>query len=157
MQDSLPSIELPNKAYILPDAVPMWPPAWWTWVVLGALVTLLLIIIVMLWVRRRRRAYRREALSLLRNTHSMSDQECIIECQHIIRRCLISSQQHSLSALTMTELLPLLDKSMPRQHQFSQLGSWFPNGSYIPDIALSSEQKAQLYKTVSLWIRRHRA
>ena len=40
-------IELPNKNYILPNAIPMWPPVWWSWLVLLVIISLLAIVLFM--------------------------------------------------------------------------------------------------------------
>lgn len=151
-------IELPNKAYLLPDAIPMWPPVWWSWLILTAILLLTTFSAVYLYRRHKQRIYRREARALLKGvTDDLSDKNVILLCHETIRRCLISEGAVIKAALPSPELFKALDKELPSKHQFSLLGDAFINGQYRPHIELDSEQRKQILKTTDYWVRSHHA
>ncbi|BDX02472.1 MAG: DUF4381 domain-containing protein [Marinomonas sp.] len=152
------AMDLPHKAYMLPQAVPMWPPVWWTWLLVAALF-LIIIALLVLWFRRhQKRGYRREALSVITHTSSsLSDKDCILLCHEVLRRCLISEGRRETAALPSKTLLEQLDQSMPKKRQFSSLGSDFVDGPYRSHIDLTQEQRLTMIKTTCYWIRTHHA
>ncbi|MBJ7538835.1 DUF4381 domain-containing protein [Marinomonas transparens] len=152
------SIELPHKAYMLPEAVAMWPPVWWTWLVLAFLILLLLTGIALLWQRHRKRAYRREALQILKDTVAdLSDKDCIMLCHEMIRRCLISEGKRQLAALPTEALVLELDEKTTAKYQFSTLSHNFISGPYRNRIKLSVEQRQHILNVTRYWIRKHHA
>lgn len=151
-------IDLPNKAYILPDSIPMWPPVWWTWLVLAALLLAIGLVIAYRYRHYQKQAYRREALTVINDvTEELQDKDCILLCHEIIRRCLLSEGQTELAALPSNALLEKLDLSMPAKHQFSSLGDDFVNGPYRQNIKLAPEQRRTMIKATRYWIRKHHA
>lgn len=158
LQPATKAIDLPHKAYLLPQSVPMWPPVWWTWLIVAAIV-LFLIGLLILWYRRhKKRTYRREALSAVTNTSSeLSDKDCILLCHEMVRRCLISEGKTETAALPSKTLFETLDKSMPAKRQFSSLGSEFIDGPYRSQIELATEQRSTMIKNTCYWIRKHHA
>ncbi|MCV2402173.1 DUF4381 domain-containing protein [Marinomonas sp. C2222] len=152
------SIELPNKAYLLPEAIPMWPPVWWSWLILAALLICIAYGAVYFYRRHKQRIYRREARALLKNrADDLSDKEVILLCHETIRRCLISEGAVIKAALPSPELFNTLDKDLSSKHQFALLGDIFINGQYRPHIELDSEQRKQILKTTDYWVRSHHA
>ena len=152
------TIDLPNKAYLLPQSVPMWPPVWWTWLVLAAIILLIMAVIIFFYRRHKRCAYRREALSSITTASSeLSDKACILLCHEMIRRCLISEGQHETAALPSASLLQKMDRTMSEKHRFSTLGSDFIDGLYRSHIELTPEQRTQMIKVTCYWIRKHHA
>ncbi|MDB4837366.1 DUF4381 domain-containing protein [Marinomonas sp.] len=152
------SLELPNKAYLLPDAIPMWPPVWWTWLVLAAVLMGILAGLIHLIRRHKKRAYRREAVGILTTvTDDMPDKAVVLLCHETIRRSLISMGRHTQAALPNSELLDTLDKQLPEKHQFSSLGEEFAHGQYRPQLELSAEQRHKVIATTRYWIRKHHA
>jgi hypothetical protein len=152
------SVDLPNQAYLLPQAVPMWPPVWWTWLLLALLILLIGIFLFSRYQHYQKRAYRREALAAIKNSaDDLSDKECILLCHEMIRRCLISEQKHDLAALPSSTLIDKIDGSMPAKYQFSSLGNDFVDGPYRHHIELTPEQRNDMLKATNYWIRKHHA
>ncbi|SBS30345.1 hypothetical protein MSP8887_02687 [Marinomonas spartinae] len=150
-------LELPHKGYLLPEAIPMWPPAWWTWLVVAFVVIALFSLILLLYKRRNKRKYRREALVALKNNRdNLSDKELIITCHELIRRCLISENKISQAALPSHALIAQLDSALPKKRRFDQLGDDFINGQYRADVSLAAEQKTTMIRLTCYWIRKHR-
>ncbi|RCX07731.1 DUF4381 domain-containing protein [Marinomonas foliarum] len=152
------AIDLPHKAYLLPQSVPMWPPVWWTWLIVAA-VTLIIIGLLILWYQRhKKRTYRREALSNIRKAaDDLTDKECIQLCHEMVRRCLISEGKTETAALPSQALFSILDNSMQAKHQFASLSSEFIDGPYRNQIELSQEQRSTMIKNTCYWIRKHHA
>lgn len=157
-QASQQAIDLPHKAYMLPQSVPMWPPVWWTWLIVAAVV-LFIIALLFLWYRRyKKRAYRREALSNITNTSKdLADKDCILLCHEMVRRCLISEGKTETAALPSKTLFETLDNDMPAKRQFTSLGNEFIDGPYRNQIELTSEQRSAMIKNTCYWIRKHHA
>jgi len=152
------TIDLPNKAYLLPQAIPMWPPAWWTWLILAAILLFIIGLLIFCYRRHQKNSYRREALSAITKASSeLSDKACILLCHEMIRRCLISEGQHETAALPSAALMEKIDSSMPEKHHFSKLGSNFIDGLYRNHIELTPEQRTQMLKVTRDWIRKHHA
>ncbi|QUX95455.1 DUF4381 domain-containing protein [Marinomonas sp. CT5] len=152
------TIDLPNTAYMLPQSVPMWPPAWWTWLVVAAIVILIIALIFLAFKRHKKRGYRREALSNI-NKHSpeLTDKDCIVLCHEMVRRCLISEDKTEMAALPTKVLFEELDKSLPTKKAFSALGNKFVDGPYRNQVELTTEQRSTMIKTTCYWIRKHHA
>ncbi|AEF55116.1 DUF4381 domain-containing protein [Marinomonas posidonica] len=151
-------IDLPNKGYLLPDAVAMWPPAWWTWLVLAMLCILLIGTLLKLLKRHKKRAYRREALGILKQqTSNQIDNSHIILCHELIRRCLISAGQEQQAALSSRELIPSLDQHMSKKHNFAQLGEAFIVAPYQANTKVSAKEIQKMLTTTCYWIRKHHA
>ncbi|BFM47906.1 DUF4381 domain-containing protein [Marinomonas sp. THO17] len=158
MIPSTSATELPNKAYLLPDAIAMWPPVWWTWPIIVVLLSSIMMVIWW-WIRRyHKRAYRREALALLNSKlPQCSAKDTIVLCHELIRRCLVSLGQEQKAALSSRELVAYLDIDMPTKRQFSQLGDIFISAPYQQHVALDKERLDTMIATTRYWIRRHRA
>lgn len=152
------AIDLPHKAYLLPQSVPMWPPVWWTWLIVAA-ITLIIIGLLILWYQRhKKRTYRREALSNIRKTaDDLTDKECIQLCHEMVRRCLISEGKAETAALPSQALFTILDKSMPAKRQFASLSSEFIDGPYRQQVKLTHEQRSTMIKNTCYWVRKHHA
>lgn len=151
-------IELPHKAYMLPQAIPMWPPAWWTWLAVAIIVLTIFTVILLSMKRRQKRTYRREAVGALKQAEdTMSDKELVVHCHEMIRRCLVSENKLSLAALPVTQLIDVLDQKMPKKQTFRQLGDAFINGPYQGNLELTSSQRADIVRATRLWIRKHHA
>lgn len=158
MAISAPAIDLPNKAYILPKAIPMWPPAWWTWAALALILLLILFVIIMGWLKYKRNSYRREALSTLkRQTPDLSDKETIILCHELIRRSLISEHKRAIAALPTEALFQLLDEDLPHKKRFHLLGNLFIQGPYQANPHISEQDKKRMIETTHYWLRKHHA
>jgi len=152
------TMSLPNEAYLLPQSIPMWPPAWWTWLLLALLLLIIGFFIFYRYRRYKKRAYRREALIAITNsTDDLPDKECILLCHEIIRRCLISENKTEMAALPSTLLLEKIDLTMPKKYQFSLLGDTFFDGPYRHTVELTPQQRKAMFKTTSYWIRKHHA
>lgn len=152
------TIELPNKAYLLPDSIPDWPPVWWFWLVVAAVIFALLLTIIRLRRRYVKRAYRREALQQLNQHTELSDQALGEHCLTLIKRCLITEGQQDLASLTSKELLPLLDQQLKHSKiKLAALEDCFSASIYRPKGQLSAEQRQTLIQATRIWIRRHRA
>jgi cbb3-type cytochrome oxidase subunit 3 len=158
MAPSQATIDLPHKAYLLPQAIPMWPPAWWTWLALAIILMLAIGVLAFFYRRHKKRIYRREALSALTTaSHELDAKACILQCHEMIRRCLISEGQHETAALPSSALLEKIDQSMPKKHRFSSLGADFVDGIYQQHIELTAAQRAEMLKVTRYWIRKHHA
>ena len=152
------SIDLPNKAYLLPQSIPMWPPVWWTWLILVVVVLLVGTLIFYKHKAYKKQAYRREALAVMTNiTDELSDKDCILLCHETIRRCLISEGKQFIAALPSTSLFEEIDKTMPVKNTFSSLGSDFIEGPYRHQITLTPKQRSAMLITTRHWIRKHHA
>lgn len=157
------TMSLPNEAYLLPQSIPMWPPVWWTWLILATIIFLVLVTLAYFYRRHRTQAYRREALAninkaALDNTQGiLQDKDCILLCHEMIRRCLISENNIEMAALPSTVLLERIDLTMPKKHQFALLGNAFFEGPYRNTIELTPEQQKAMFKATSYWIRKHHA
>ncbi|RBP85882.1 DUF4381 domain-containing protein [Marinomonas rhizomae] len=157
-QASQQTIDLPNQAYMLPQSVPMWPPAWWTWLIVAAIFLFIIGLLVICYRRHKKRTYRREALSsITQKTNDLSDKDCILLCHELIRRCLISEGKTETAALPSKTLFETLDKAMPEKRQFTPLGSDFINGPYKRQIELTINQRNAMIKNTCYWIRKHHA
>lgn len=152
------TIDLPNKAYMLPDSIPNWPPAWWFWLVLAAVITLFVLAVIALRRRHGKRTYRREALQQLNDCHELSDQALTSLCLTLMKRCLITEGKEDMASLTTQQLLPLLDQQCKSsRHPLSALEDSFSSAIYMPNGQLTTEQREALTQATRLWIRRHRA
>ncbi|MEL0622377.1 DUF4381 domain-containing protein [Marinomonas arenicola] len=149
---------LPHKAYLLPDAVPMWPPVWWTWLAVAAVVLILFGAILLLIIRHKKRAYRREALAALKHADDkVLDKELVVLCHELIRRCLVSENKSTLAALPAPQLFNTLDQKNAAKHRFSSLPEDFISGPYRGAITLSAAQREHILSTTRYWIRKHHA
>ncbi|SHE49370.1 protein of unknown function [Marinomonas polaris DSM 16579] len=158
LQPATQAIDLPHKAYLLPQSVPMWPPVWWTWLIVAAIILFIIGLFVLWYRRHKKRTYRREALYAVTNTSSeLSDKDCILLCHEMVRRCLISEGKTETAALPSKTLFETLDKSMPAKRQFSSLGCEFIDGPYRSQIELETEQRNTMIKNTCYWIRKHHA
>ena len=151
-----PSIELPNSAYILPDNIAMWPPVWWTWLVIAFFVITIMGIILIKFVHYKRNAYRRDASQHLDSLNDYQDSELLSQCHQTIRRCLVTIGRNDLAAMPSQALFNQLDLQLPPQHQFKQLGSLFINGAYQPQLSLDKTQKEEILRLTKNWCRRHK-
>lgn len=150
--------DLPNKAYMLPDSVPMWPPIWWAWPLLAAIFLIVLLGTIWHYRRHKAKAYRREALQAFSDQlNTLSDKDCILLCHEMVRRCLVSEAKTETAALPSQLLFKSLDTSMPAKLQFSSLVEDFIEGPYRQHITLSAPQRAAIIDTTRYWIRKHRA
>lgn len=152
-------IDLPNKAFILPEAIPMWPPVWWSWLALLAILIVATITGIVLVKHYKKNAYRRMATQLLtkEETSLLSDKELLTHCHTIIKRCLVTHNKALYAAMPTDELLPILDKDMGKDNSFSNLGSWFSDGQYQPGLSLSEEERIKLVQITKKWIKKHNA
>lgn len=152
------TMSLPNEAYLLPESIPMWPPAWWTWLILALLILLIGVFAVYQYRNYKKRAYRREALNTVTKAATdLSDKECILLCHEMIRRCLISENKIETASLPSSVLLEKIDLTMPKKYQFSLLGDAFFDGPYRHSVELTPEQRTSMIKTTCYWIRKHHA
>lgn len=149
-------IELPHSAYILPTDIAMWPPAWWFWPIIFSLTIIILISAIWQYKHFRQNAYRREAISLMKEIDDLEDQALLSHCHTLIRRCLICTGGLKEASKITSELVSTLDETMPKKHRFSELGGWFIDGLYQPRLTLTSEQREQLIKRTNIWLRKHR-
>lgn len=152
------TIELPNKAYMLPDSIPNWPPVWWFWLVLVVAALTLLLVFIGLRKRHLKRAYRREALAQLKQHPDLSDQALTELCLTLIKRCLITEGKDTLASLTTPMLLPLLDQQLRFSRvKLTDFEDSFSSSIYRPNSQLSRAQRDGLIRATRHWIRRHRA
>lgn len=152
------AIELPNTAYLLPDAIPNWPPVWWSWIVLAAFLLLIAVIITIAIIRHKHRAYRREALQALNEVKQASDKALVEGCISVIKRCLITEGHEPLASCTTKALLPILDKQLKRaKWSFAEFEQIFTEDLYRPDSQLTAQQRSNLVRLTSYWIRKHHA
>jgi hypothetical protein len=148
-------IELPNTAYILPDNIAMWPPVWWSWLVIAFIVVSLIVIVIVLYMRYKRNAYRRDASQLLDSLSEYQDHELLSQCHQTIRRCLVTIGRHDLASMPSQALFNQLDLQLASKHQFKQLGTLFIHGAYQPQLSLDKSQKEQILQVTKYWCRRH--
>lgn len=151
-----PKIELPNTAYILPDSIAMWPPVWWTWLVVAFIVISAILFITIKVIQYKRNAYRRDAAQLLDTLDDYQNAELLSQCHHIIRRCLITIGRNDLASMPNQALFKELDLELTPKYQFSQLGSEFIHGTYQPQLSLSPEQTENILRITKHWCRRHK-
>lgn len=151
-----PQIELPNTAYILPDSIAMWPPVWWTWLVVAFIFIGLICLITYQYFLYKRNAYRRDAFQLIDSIKDKKDDEVLSHCHQIIRRCLITLGRNDLASLPSQTLFNQLDIDLPSKYQFKQLGDIFINGAYQPTLCLDPEQRAKILQLTKYWCRRHK-
>ncbi|SBS30215.1 hypothetical protein MAQ5080_01604 [Marinomonas aquimarina] len=152
------TIELPNKAYMLPQAIPEWPPVWWFWLVVAAAILLLALLVFSLVRRHRQRAYRREALAQLSQTQELSDQALIELCLSVIKRCLMTEGKQELVSIPTSELLPILDRHNKRSKiKLAVYEACFTSAIYQPNSQLSADEREALLRVTKAWIRGHRA
>ena len=152
-----PKIELPNTAYILPDNIAMWPPVWWTWLIVAFIIIALAVFISYTFFRYKHNAYRRDAEQLVDTLIELQDMELLTQCHQTIRRCLITIGRHDLASLPSQQLFNQLDLALAPKYQFKQLGELFIKGAYQPQLSLSKEQKANILRLTKHWCRRHKA
>lgn len=150
-----PKIELPNTAYILPDNIAMWPPVWWTWLVIAFFIISLVAIVTIKFIRYKRNAYRRDASQLLDALSDYKDNELLSQCHQTIRRCLVTVGRNDLASMPSQALFNQLDLQLAPKHQFKQLGTLFINGAYQPQLSLDTIQKEQILRLTKHWCRRH--
>lgn len=152
-----PKVELPHSAYILPEQIPMWPPAWWFWLVLAALITAIFVLF-MLWIKRvKRRRYRKDAISLLRSVETNHSSYHIAKaCLEAIRRTLITEQRETLASLPIDALFKQLDTLKGHQkHPLQRIQQLLEESLYKPDIQLSQQEHELMLLTTSHWLRKH--
>lgn len=150
-------IELPNSAYILPEQIPMWPPAWWFWLVLAALITGMAVLLIF-WVKRtKQRRYRKEAISLLRlvDVHHSSYQ-IAKACIEAIRRTLLTEQRDTLASLPIDALFEQLDTLKGHQkYPLKRIQQPLEESLYKPNSQLAPQQHELILLTTSHWLRKH--
>ncbi|MCB5162404.1 DUF4381 domain-containing protein [Marinomonas algarum] len=152
------TIDLPNKAYLLPESIPMWPPVWWSWLVLALVLFIIATGFMAFYGRHKKRTYRREALQFLpKTTVEKTDKECILLCHELVRRCLISEGKTTLAALPSVTLFLQLDETLPDKWQFSGLGTVFIEGPYRKTVDLDQTQRERIVQVTRYWIRKHHA
>lgn len=152
------TLELPHKAYLLPEAIPMWPPAWWTWLVLLAFILFLGLMVFGLLRRHQKRGYRREALTKLNQAQmSLSNRDTIVLCHELIRRCLITENKMDLASQPAPKLIEHLDQQLKEGKRFADLDPSFIDGPYRPHLELSQAQRNAIIQTTQDWIRKHHA
>lgn len=152
------TLELPNKAYLLPNNIPMWPPVWWTWLLVVALVVIITVLCVLYYKRHQQRAYRREACqTIMQQITALSDKDSLVLCHEMVRRCLVSEGKQALASLPNAQLFTELDDQLPRKRGFSSLGAEFIDGPYRQNIVLSEQQRADMCSVTLFWIRKHHA
>ncbi len=150
-------IDLPHKAFILPEAIPMWPPIWWSWLVLLLIITVISIVAAHYYRVRKNNAYRKEAIKLLEHTENLDDKALLTHCHTLIKRCLVSKNRDIDASITTRDLIPLLDKDMTKNRSFESLGAWFIDGQYQPELHLKKEDRTNLIMTTKRWIKKHHA
>ncbi|MEO9273302.1 DUF4381 domain-containing protein [Marinomonas sp. 5E14-1] len=152
------TMSLPNEAYLLPESIAMWPPAWWAWLIFALLILLICAFVFYRYRRYKERTYRREALNaVIKASSDLPDKECILLCHEMIRRCLISENKIEMAALPSSALLEKIDLTMPKKYQFSLLGNTFFDGPYRSKVELTPEQRSAMIKTTRYWIGKHHA
>ena len=152
------AIDLPNKAYMLPQSIDMWPPVWWTWLILAVVLLGLIGLLFLIYRRHKKRSYRREALANIREKSSnLDDKDCIVLCHEMVRRCLISEGKTETAALPSKTLFETLDAGIPPKRQFLAIGNEFIDGPYRSKIELTTEQRNTMIKNTCYWIRKHHA
>jgi len=151
------TLELPHEIYILPDSIPMWPPVWWTWLLMAAVLIALIFISITFIQRHTKNAYRREAINLLMNTHTINDAALLMLCHQTIRRCLVTKKRHDLASLPSHTLFDRLDKQNKDSMKFANLGNKFMTGAYQPELHLSHAEREQIVATTKYWCRSHHA
>lgn len=152
------AIDLPNKAYMLPTAIPPWPPVWWFWLVLAGLFFLIAIAITFLVIRRKRNAYRREALSSIKTSTQLSDQALVERSIELIKRCLITTGHAHLAALPIAAFLPIMEQSLKRsRYAFTEELTPLYERVYQPNIELTPADRQHLITLTAYWIRKHHA
>ncbi|MBR7889198.1 DUF4381 domain-containing protein [Marinomonas sp. A79] len=153
-----PPLELPNKAYLLPDNIPMWPPVWWTWLLVAALLIAITALGAFYYKRHQKRTYRREACqAITQSIAELSDKESLLLCHEMVRRCLVSEGKQHLVSLPSAQLFAQLDEQLPGKKRFSSLGAGFIDGPYRPVIELNEQQRADMIAVTLFWIRKHHA
>lgn len=150
------TIELPNPAYILPDNIAMWPPVWWTWLVVAMIIVVLISLITIRLIRHKKNAYRRNASKLIDAFSDLQDDDLLSQCHQTIRRCLITIGRNDLASLPSQELFNQLDLELAPKYQFKQLGQVFINGAYQPQLALKTNEKEHILRLTKYWCRRHK-
>ncbi|WP_166637661.1 DUF4381 domain-containing protein [Marinomonas balearica] len=148
-------MNLPNKAYMLPDAISNWPPVWWFWPLLALLILAVLCCAYLIRKRYKKSAYKRQAIGILKSEFAKKNPtEQVILCHELIKRCLLSTNNPELASLPMKALLPTLDEACKSQ-KFSELGDFFCSAPYNPKVETTQEQLETLYITTLHWIRSH--
>ncbi|ADZ91800.1 DUF4381 domain-containing protein [Marinomonas mediterranea] len=148
-------LELPNKAYMLPEAIPNWPPVWWFWLILLFILGTALYVTYRIGKRYKKRGYRRQAIHILKTEFKQKNSAAkVILCHELIKRSLLSAGRPELASLAMTELIPHLDKTQ-KKHTFLALGDFFVLAPYAPKIDITENQLSSLYTTTMHWIRTH--
>ncbi|GAB3477596.1 DUF4381 domain-containing protein [Marinomonas epiphytica] len=156
MNHASSTVDLPNKAYLLPDSIAMWPPAWWTWPSLAVALALLFLCVLFGYRHYRKNAYRREAIrALLEQANQARDQPLITLCHEMVRRCLVTQHNYHLAAQPSHSLFTKLDEDMPKKLSFELLGEVFIQGAYQAQLHLTDQQRQSMIKTTCHWIRKH--
>ena len=152
------TIELPHKAYLLPTPIADWPPVWWFWLIVGALVILVITLLVWGWSRHYARQYRREAIALITQSYKESDndQAFIQCCLETIKRCLQTVGNEAMVSLPTAQLLPLLDADRRQTDpHLTPLTELFTERLYQAQGTLSESERRQLWQATATWIRKH--
>jgi hypothetical protein len=153
---STSAIELPNRAYMLPESIPLWPPAWPFWLVVGAVIVCAVVTLIYYGKRYHRRAYRREAEQLLPNLDLDASYQAVInDCLELIRRCLLSAKRPLDAARPISELMPLLDEQLPPRYRFGKDGVRVAASIYQAHANISKQDLERFITSTKHWIRRH--
>lgn len=146
---------------VVPDPVPLWPPApGWLWL-LGMLAIALMVILVRSLMRFQRNRYRREALkelSRLQMRATSGDATALAELSILLKRTALTVfPREQVAGLTGESWFAFLDRCGGTRFAAGP-GKMLEDCSYrTAPLAPESDPAQQLFAEVHQWIQRHRA
>ncbi len=132
----------------LPADVSLWPLAWPWW----ALIILLVILPVLAIYLRRKNRWRRQALQQLNNIETTNKNNCIQQCNRLLKQVALYRFGQSCAALSGKPWLEFLDSKV-NNALFMQEHSEFASAVDRPE---SSIDPLSLKRATATWIRKHR-
>ncbi len=102
---------------VVPDAVPLWPPAAGWWVLTGLLLTSLIAGLFAYWRRRKLTLYRREACAELDNLPDLPAQALAQQVSSILKRAALAAypdDRHRIAGLFGADWIRFLNHTSQR-------------------------------------------
>ncbi len=125
---------------VIPDPLPLWPPAPGVWVALGIVVAMVLLFGWRLYTVRKRSAYRRAGLLLLGSAETAYDVAVVVK-----RVALAVFPREQVAPLYGDDWAAFLHESCPRSCFSAMVTS-----------DASTESSDELVELAGTWIRHHR-
>ncbi len=145
---------LPLEDIIAPNSVSIWPLALGWWLLLAMIIALVIGVFILYKNYKKKWSYRKEALSLLKNTQNTLDEKATInnylEC---LKRTAISAYPaHNINALYGKDWVDFLNQQTPTPLFTDELARFICESQYQKAISID---KQYVYTAVKSWIKKH--